>query len=153
MKIQGFTLLETIIYVALFSMLMTGVLVTVYELIESGTHNRMAVAIQEEGTFVNRKLSWALSGATVVTTPDAQTLVITHPSGIGYPHEIKITESAEQMQLSREGAAPQPLTTSEFKIENTNFSVEPPSTGLPTKISVRYEIEGMPFVFNTYLRY
>lgn len=153
MKSHGFTLLETIIYVALFSMLMTGVLVTVYELINSGTHNRMAVAIQEEGTFVDRKLSWALSGATAVSTPDTKTLIITHPSGIGYPLEIKVTESAEQMQLSREGTAPLPLTTSEFKVENTNFSVEPATAGLPTKISVRYEIEEVPFVFNTYLRY
>lgn len=153
MKSHGFTLLETIIYIALFSMLMTGVLVTVYELIDSGTHNRMAVAIQEEGTFVNRKLSWALSGATAVSTPDPQTLIITHPSDIGYPLEIKITESAGQMQLSRDGAALIPLTSSEFTIENTAFSVVPASTGLPTGVAVTYDIEGMSFVFNTYLRY
>lgn len=149
---RGFTLLETIIYLALFSLLMIGVLSTVYELLAGGTHNRASVAIQEEGTFVNRKISWALSGATSVSVPDPKTLTITRPD-LGAQSPLQITESAGQMLISRGGGVPVPLTTSELAVENTNISMVPAQGGVPASINMQYEIKGVPFVFKTYLRF
>lgn len=152
MTTRGFTLLETIMYIALFSLLMTGVLVTVYELLAGGTHNRASVQVQEEGTFVNRKISWALSGATSVEVPDSKTLKInTRPDFAQTP--IQITESAGQILLSRGGAAPVPLTTSELEVTNTQITMVPEQGGVPASIRVLYEIEGTPFVFQSYLHF
>lgn len=147
---RGFTLLETIIYLGLFGVLMSGALVAVYQLIDGGVHNMKAVAIQEEGLFVNRKISWALSGATAVATPDAKTLVITRPD-LGAQSPLTITESVGEMRIARGGAAPLPLTTAEMKVTDTVFSVLPAAAGIPPAVRVSYEIEGVPFVFKTYL--
>ncbi len=149
---RGFTILETVIYIGLFSILMTGVLVTVYELIEGGTQNREAVAIQSEGTFINRKISWALSGATAIDVSSSTILTITRPD-LGGQSPLRITENGGQMLISRGGGATIPLTTAEFKVENTSFSMIPSVAGLPDGILVHYTIDDVPFEFRTYLRF
>lgn len=151
-NMRGFTLLETVIYIALFSILMSGVLVTLFQLLDAGTMNRTAVAVQEEGTFVNRKINWALAGATAVNVPNTKTLTITRPD-LGAQSPLQITESAGEMRISRGGATPVPLTTSEFEVADTEISVIPPASGVPTAVRVSYTIEGTPFVFITYLRF
>ena len=68
----GFTLIEMVIYVALFSLMMTGVLLATYQLLEGGGMTEASVTTQEEGNFVLRKLSWVLTGTSSVaqiTTP------------------------------------------------------------------------------------
>ena len=149
---RGFTILETIMYIALFSLLMTGILVTVYELLAGGAQNRESVAIQEEGTFINRKIGWALSGATAISVPDSKTLVLTRPD-LGGQSPLTITESAGQMFISRGSVAPTPLTTAEFTVENGHISLIPASGGGPAGVSVHYTIEGVPFAYKSYLRY
>ncbi len=150
---RGFTILETVIYIALFSLLMTGIIVTVYELLEGGMNNREAVAIQEEGGFINRKLSWALSGATFVDVdPDGKSLTITRPD-LGGQSPLVFSEDVGEMRIARGSlGVPTPLTTSELKVENTEISIIPPHAGMPTRVSVHYTINGVPFEFKTYLR-
>lgn len=150
MTSRGFTLLETIIYIGLFGVLMSGVLVAVYQLIDGGVHNMQRVAIQEEGLFINRKISWALAGATGVTAPDAKTLVITRPD-LGAQSPLTITEQSGEMRLERGTAAPLPLSTSELVVSSTSVTIVPTAAGVPTSVRVSYQIEGIPFVFKTYL--
>ena len=150
MTSRGFTLLETIIYIALFGVLMSGVLVAVYQLIDGGIRNMQSVAVQEEGLFINRKISWALSGATTVTAPDAKTLIIVRPD-LGAQSPLTITEQAGEMRLARSTAAPLPLTTAELMVADTNITVVPAGAGIPASVRVSYTVEGVPFVFKTYL--
>ncbi len=149
---KGFTILETIIYIALFSILMTGILVTVYELLAGGAQNRESVAIQEEGTFVNRKIGWALGGATALSVPDSKTLVITRPD-LGGQSPLTFTESGGHMLISRGSAPGTPLTTAEFTVGDVNISLIPATALGPVGVSIQYTIEGVPFVFKSYLRY
>ncbi len=149
---KGFTILETVIYIALFSILMTGILVTVYELLAGGAQNRESVAIQEEGTFVNRKIGWALGGATALSVPNTKTLVITRPD-LGGQSPLTISEGGGQILISRGSVAPTPLTTAEFTVADGHISLIPASGGGPMGVSVHYTIEGVPFEFKSYLRY
>ncbi len=68
---KGFTLIETIVYLALFSILMTGIIASVYALMESGDRNQTKAMLQEEKEYLLGKLNWALSGAQTVSTPVA----------------------------------------------------------------------------------
>jgi type II secretory pathway pseudopilin PulG len=149
---RGFTLLETIIYIGLFGILMSGVLVAVYQLIDGGVHNAHSVAIQEEGLFINRKMSWALSGASAVNAPDAKTLEITRPD-LGAQSPIRISEDSGMMRLARGSAAPLPLTTSELVVSSTTITIIPSTGGIPASVRVSYQVEGVPFVFKSYLHF
>lgn len=59
----GFTLIEIIIYLALFSIIMSGSVVTVYQIIQNSNSLQTKVILEEEGNFILAKLNWALTGA------------------------------------------------------------------------------------------
>jgi len=76
MKIKqanGFTLIEVIIYLALFSILMAGFLTAAFTLVESSGTDTTDSMVQAEGGYLLTKINWALahSGAEV----DPKTLV------------------------------------------------------------------------------
>src|SRR3990167_6326959 len=68
---KGFTLLETLIYIALLGMLLTGVLLTAYPLFTGAERITKNVTAEGEAAFILRKISWALSSAASVSTPSA----------------------------------------------------------------------------------
>ncbi len=57
MKTKGFTLLETIIYIALFSMMLTGTLSSVYAIGVSGRNSAEKSAVQDEGLWLLESLA------------------------------------------------------------------------------------------------
>src|SRR6185369_4359810 len=71
MKKRGFTLIETIVYLALFSILMFGIISSVYVLFENGDRNETKAMLQEEKAYLVGKINWAMSGAQTVVTPGA----------------------------------------------------------------------------------
>ena len=56
---KGFTLIETIIYIALFSLIMSGTMLTTYQLISEAGHISSQNIVVQEGDFVVRKIHWA----------------------------------------------------------------------------------------------
>jgi prepilin-type N-terminal cleavage/methylation domain-containing protein len=58
---QGFTLIEVIIYLALFSILMAGSLSAAFALCESSGHERTRAFLLEEGNFIIAKTERELS--------------------------------------------------------------------------------------------
>ena len=49
---QGFTLIEVVIYIALFSLLLGGAFVTAYQLIDNSRELNVKNRVQEEGNFL-----------------------------------------------------------------------------------------------------
>lgn len=62
---KGFTLIETLVYIALLGLLMTGALLGSYNLVQSSSRTTTSTAAQDEGSFALRKLEWAVAGMTV----------------------------------------------------------------------------------------
>lgn len=65
----GFTLIETMVYLSLFSLMMGGVVVSAYNIFESTGRSQTRAMIQEEGDFIIGKIDWSLSGIQVVSAP------------------------------------------------------------------------------------
>jgi prepilin-type N-terminal cleavage/methylation domain-containing protein len=66
---DGFTLIEVVMYLALFAILFGGAVLAAYNVIEGSGKNQTRAQLQEEGDFLAGKLAWVLSGAQTVTTP------------------------------------------------------------------------------------
>jgi len=60
---NGFTLIETLIYLALFGIIMGGVAAAAYGIVEAGGRSQTRVSLQEEGDFLLAKINWSLTGA------------------------------------------------------------------------------------------
>ncbi|MFM2381986.1 MAG: hypothetical protein RLZZ76_753 [Candidatus Parcubacteria bacterium] len=68
---QGFTLLETIIYLALFSILLTGVLISSYSFFRGAERMTLYVLQDNEAAFVIRKIGTQLNSASAITVPSS----------------------------------------------------------------------------------
>ena len=59
---RGFTLIETLVYLALFSIVIGGLFISAYAFFESIGRNESQARIQQEQDFMIAKIDWALGG-------------------------------------------------------------------------------------------
>lgn len=151
-KNKGFTLMETMIYIALFGIIMTGALVGTYNLLEGGKRNIDTAKIEEEGTFLNRKINWALTGASnVVVSGGGTKMTITHPD-LGAQSPLVISQTGNKMTITRGTGVEVELNNDRFHISGTTFIYTPASGGRPPSISATFKVEEKTFNFRNYLR-
>jgi len=125
----GFTLIEVVIYIALFSILMGSAFIVAYQLIQSSGNLSTKNTIQEEGNFVIRKLDWALSGADPTTVS---------PSS-GNSSALSLTKYNGNTFL--------PITTDNVTVSALNFKYE--ALG---GITITITINGLTFTTTRYFR-
>lgn len=120
----GFTLIEVLVYLALFAILIGGAVAAAYNVVEGSGRSQTRAMLQEEGDFLTAKISWALSGAQAINSPPADTpgsiLSVTKwDAGIG---TVTITLAGADLTLSRAGNPAQILNNSNIQISNLNFT-------------------------------
>ncbi len=144
MKNSGFTLLETIIYLALFSVLMSGAVMAVYQLLSSIDKDERTLKVLTESNFINQKLDWALSGKSVIEIIDTNTLKITRlDDPLISPLTFNFYDA--QLYLSRNGGVPLLLTNNTLKISDVTVSY------LNGHLQYNYKVNGDQFWFVAYV--
>jgi type II secretory pathway pseudopilin PulG len=91
---SGFTIIETIIYIALFVLVMAAVVLSTYNMIASTDKAQYKSLVQNEGQFAIRKIHMALNNATSVSI-SGTTLTATGPSG---PNRV-VSLTGNKLQL------------------------------------------------------
>ncbi|MBP6883688.1 MAG: prepilin-type N-terminal cleavage/methylation domain-containing protein [Candidatus Pacebacteria bacterium] len=149
---KGFTLIETLIYIALFSLLLGGAFVITYQLIESSGKLSIKNTIQNEGNFVMRKLSWALTGVdyTITTTPTSgnsptNRLVVTKYNGNKITMQLNGTKI--EMKESANDNTFLAITTDNVVVSSLSFQYE--TLGGITATAI---IDGVTFTTTKYFR-
>lgn len=74
---RGFTLLEVVVYLGLYAILFSGVLVGVYALKVSHERNLAIEEIDEEGNYIAAKIDWILEHAAAVEASETPAPAIT----------------------------------------------------------------------------
>ncbi len=142
---RGFTLVETMIYIALFGVLIGGAVVSAYQVLSGGAHNQKAVEIQQEGTFINRKINWEIA--------QADTASVSGGALVLEPGHVVFAQSGAHMTIARGASGtPFPLSSDAFALANTAFVVTPGTAKKPTSVRVAFDLGQVPFVFARYLR-
>ncbi len=144
MKNKGFTLLETIMYCALFAILMSGAIVAVYALMGSSAETKQDTSIIAEAAFINQKLSWLLSGDFGVTQLSASSLLVVRPD-LGADSPVTISVEDNNFFITRHSKQPQSLTGLPFKITDTILEVS------TSTVSISYRINGTMFKYQNYI--
>lgn len=136
---KGFTLIETIIYIALLSFLLGGILQSAFWLIQSAENESATVQTAEEIDFVEHKLDFLLSGISDIQSPTgaqiSQTLQVTKYDFAGNP--IVITSKNGVLTLSRSGTSAVALTSSNIHIDAANFSYLPANIAAGTSAGIQ----------------
>ncbi|TSC70245.1 MAG: hypothetical protein CEO12_449 [Parcubacteria group bacterium Gr01-1014_46] len=152
---KGTTLIEVIIYIALFSILLTGSFMSAMGLVDSNSKTRVSITVQDEGNFVMRKINWLItnldptSPPTVTGSGCSQILTVRK---INYSlNPIVLRLNSNILEISQGGGVFVPITTINVKV--TCLEAEIISTNeLPLGVSATTTINGTDFAITKYLR-
>ncbi len=149
---SGFTLMETMVYIALFGIIMSGAVVGTYNLLEGGRRNIDSTKIEEEGTFLNRKINWALTSATGASVSGGGTILTISRPDMGAQSPLVISQTGNKMTISRGTGVAVDLNNDRFQVSDVVFTYTAPLNGRPGSVSSSYKIAGKNFNFRNYLR-
>lgn len=126
---RGVTLIELVVYIALFSLIIGGAIVAAYQIFESSGRSQTHAMIQEEGDFLLAKINWSLSGIQTISAPvlpsggvactSSNTLSVTRwDSAIG---TLVIDVLGADMRIARGGNQPNVLNNTNVTVSNLLF--------------------------------
>lgn len=155
---KGFTLIESLIYLALFTLIIGGGMVATYQIVESTNAGANHILLQEEADFLMRKVHWALTGITAVGV-GPNTLSTTKIIS-GTSVQIIITADGTNVTLQRPPVAAVALNSSSISASNLTFANIPQANGKPQGVNASFTLttvqNGRPatqnFSFIKYLR-
>lgn len=150
---RAFTLIETIIYIALLAVLMGGIVATAWNLFESNARARTVAVVQEEGDYLMGKVQWALYGAKAVTVPQATLsgnalTVVKWDTSAGNPIQICLAGTSVRMATTTgvncisDGVV---LNNADVQISNMLFTHATSSgDGInPESVSTSFDVSGI----------
>jgi hypothetical protein len=141
---RGFTLIETTIYIALLSIIMTGVLVSVYDIISSGSLIADKTTTEDEGNFVLGKLAWTFGDVKMVSPTGyfSTPITITRTDGVS---TVQMRLNNGVIEMKENGGSYTPVTTSNVNVSALAFYY---GGGY---IEASTTIDGKPFTLRRYL--
>ncbi len=156
-KNSGFTLIETIIYIALFSLLLGTAFVTVYQLIDGSNTLSSKNTTASEADFVMRKIDWALTGIDPATIPViggsgcARTLSIYKTDTAVSPIVVRLNnvDGINYIEIQKNSGTFYPITTENVSVSCLQFSL---TSSDPSGFIATATIDGILFSTTKYIR-
>jgi len=153
---SGFTLIETLVYLALLMLVLGGLLIVVYQVIESTARNQMKVDVGEEGLFLIQKIEWGMNGATAVSVPASTTLSITKSGLPPAQNPLLFTLSGQNLTLQRGTGSAVPLNSGSASVTSVVFTDIPAVQNTPEAVQATVTLKNQTYTqsFDTkvYLR-
>jgi len=137
---KGFTLIETLIYIALFAIVIGGGMVAAYEIIQATDANRNQIILQEEANFVFRKIDWALTGATAITVSPSTLVTTKSISGTPTNLTFALDSTSHSITLKRNSNSANALNSTNFLATNLSFTDIPASGGSPHGVTTKFTL-------------
>lgn len=140
---SGFTLIEVLIYMGLFVLVIGGLLLTTYAVIESSGHLQDKTVVNEEADFIIRKIDWALTNATAISCPVAGQLQITKLGLLAGQNPLLFTFSSNNLTLKRGSASAIQLNSTDVKITSLVFTCVQSLNGKPASADTQLTLSSI----------
>ncbi len=144
---KGFTLIEIIIYIGLFSLLLGTAFIASFELINGSNNLSTKNTTQDEGNFVLRKIDWASNNALSFSTAGGE-LTINKYDLTSIKIKLGTGVDAGKILINSTGSF-LPITTDNVNVSNLTFT---PTGTTPPGITVVATIDGVNFSITKYIR-
>lgn len=155
---RGFTLIETVIYIALFAITMMFVIVVFYQMMDSQDRNRGRLEVETEANFLMQKIRWAVNDAQSISVPAAgatstQLSVVKN----GYAsNPIAFRLASSSLQISKGGGDYSVLPSQKTRVDSIVFEhlapVNSQKDGLTITLKMSYGLLDNPVPASTTLR-
>lgn len=139
----GFTLLETLIYIGLFSIVIGGGVISAFYIIDSGQNDKSGVNLQAEGNFILRKFEWAMTGATSISVVSPTKLSIVKDTTTGFlPSQNPLVFSLDgtNVQLARGTGIAVNMNSANVAVSAVNGALFYATGGAPAGIVMNFTI-------------
>ncbi len=164
MNDKGFTLLETVIYLALCGLLLGGLLPVAYQLAAAADRDTASAARMNEAAFIDRKLYWAIASATEAAVPSPSSLVVTMLNGetfksviltFAFNDDTRTVARAAVLTITRGDALASPngamqataLNAPSFPITDAAFALQRDEHDAPVAVTVTFTVDSTRFAF------
>jgi len=135
---KAFTLLETLLYLALAALILGGILGGVYNLMLAATQDGSRALALQEGNFILGKFLWALEGAkSFVVRDGGQTLEVNNYNG----NFLTFSFSNGYIELAKDSAGMDPLNSQSTPVANLLFTNIAALGGQPEGIIINFTIQ------------
>lgn len=151
---KGFTLIETIIYVALFSVIISLVIGAVYHIIDSSANLQRSITADSEAHFLARKIEWALTGISAINLPVSGTTGASlSVDKVNYAQNpIVFDLDSNNLRVKKGLASPVILNSANVTVSDLQFEHLAAGLYRPAAIKVNFKVNGEPFLTTIYLR-
>ncbi len=137
-NISGFTLMEVLIYLALFAVILGGAFGAAGVIIQSSGRSQSQSFLQEEGDFILAKFNWAMSGAFSVTATSSRLSIGKYDSASN-PLVFDLTGAS--LSLAEGAAPPEVLNSSSVIVSSLYFLDIPASAGRPGGVDFGFTLK------------
>ena len=149
---KGFTLIEVLIYILFLTLFMGGSIGIAYNILKNSQDNRNKIAIEEEGNFLLKKISWVLNDVDTITYPapnTSNTKLEVAKFGV-IPH-FTLDSSGGVMRLDR-GPGPVSLNDSLFVVSTLSFELVSTGSINTDVLKASFYINNKKFNITKYIR-
>lgn len=153
----GFTLLETLMYIGLLSILLTSGLVTAWQLLESIQADRVRISTQEEAIFVIQKIEATLRSAESISQPSSAhsstTALVVYVKDSTDPVTIRLNTASSSVEMRRKDTiAFVSLTTPNVRVDDLRFHYLASGVGVSAGIKAVFVLGKETFEIEKYIR-
>lgn len=131
----GFTLIETLVYIALFTIVIGGGMVGAYGIIEGTDRTSSKTILEQDANFILRKVDWALTGLDTINSSGAS-LSVNKKDFASNP--IVFSLSGTNITIKKGSNTAIVLNNSRVKISNLAFT--PVTTGGKSGIQATFTV-------------
>jgi type II secretory pathway pseudopilin PulG len=137
MSRRGFTIIELIVYIGLLGVVLSSVVVILYQVIAGQTQSRNRSEVDGEANFLMQKITEAMNGVQTINQPAAgATSSILSVSRYNYAQNPIVFELASgTVTISRGGGSAVPLNDSYVAVTQLVFNHIPAAGGMPEGVS------------------
>ncbi|MBI4087504.1 MAG: hypothetical protein HY434_01595 [Candidatus Liptonbacteria bacterium] len=137
--------METLIYIALFSVITSYVLGVFYQLLGSRNQNRDRTEVDAEANFLMQKLRWAMSGVQTVNQPatgaTSTTLSVTKYNFAQNPIVFDLDSST--LRMAKGGGAAVILNNSRVGVGQLTFERLAPVSNAPEGVTITLSVSSL----------
>lgn len=149
----GFTLVEVLIYSALFSLMMVGMLGAVYMVIQGANQSKARLLIDDEANFVLRKINWTLSGISAINLPGpSSTGANLSVDKTGFVLPVRLRLNLENIEIDSGTGTYTPLDTGHVLAASLSFQHIPAEDNKPAAIRATFYLNDAFFETTKYIR-
>lgn len=151
---KGFTLIETMIYSALISMIIGMILVSVYQLIIGNERIVQKNIIEEEANFLLKKIEWGLNGVSSINSPapGASSSALSINKLNYFYNPVIFDADSGNLRVKKGSGNPAILNSQNVSVNNVKFQRIAAIGNAPEAVKIIINVNQRPYQTTIYLK-